>query len=190
MGGHKKKIKVIFVLVIFVAVSITLGSIPSETLINYVGSDNAFILMFALGLLGGLTTFTGIPYHLILMNFASGGISPIGLGISTAIGVMIGDSTMFFIGKKVQTSLSPKILGHIDTIAKSLQKHPKLITPALITYGTFSPFSNDFVVASMSIMGYSYKRIILPLALGNIFFNIALAYLGLYAYSSIISLFY
>jgi len=185
----KRTIQTTLLVAVFIAASITLGSVPSETLINFVGSDNAFILMFALGTVAGLTTFTGIPYHLVLMSLASGGINPIGLGISTALGVMLGDSTMFLLSKKVQDSLSPKILAIIDNIYGRLETHPSLISPGLLLYGMLSPFSNDFIVASMSIMGYSYKRIIAPLALGNIFYSIALAYLGLYAYESIIGFF-
>jgi len=185
----KNTLLTILVIVIFIVVSITLGSIPSETLISFVGSDNAFILMFALGTVAGLTTFTGIPYHLVLMSLAAGGINPIGLGVSTALGVMLGDSTMFLLSKKVQGSLSPKIMSIINNLYRRLESHPALLNPSLFLYGLLSPFSNDFVVASLSIMGYSYQRIIIPLALGNIFYNITLAYLGLYAYDSIVLMF-
>ena len=185
----KQSFQFLVLIVVFIGLSITLGSIPTETLIDFVGSENVFLLMFALGVIGGLTTFTGIPYHIILMSFAAGGINPIGLGIATACGVMLGDSTMFIIGKKVKPVLSPRVLRHMNSVAKYLNAHPKLISPALVVYGALSPLSNDFVVASMSIMGYTYKKVLLPLTLGNIFYNIALAYLGLYAYDIVVGLF-
>lgn len=187
MFVKKKTFRIILLLIVFIAVSTAISYVPSATLINYIGSDNAFTLMFVLGLFGGLTTFTGIPYQLVLMSLAAGGINPIGLGLSTAIGVMCGDSTMFYISKKVKKNLSQKTLKKIGSWSKSLDKHPYLITPSLIAYGIISPFSNDFVVASLSIMGYSFRRIILPLAVGNIIFNVAIAYAGLYAYDTIIA---
>jgi membrane protein YqaA with SNARE-associated domain len=52
-----------------------------------------------------------------------------------------------------------------------------------------SPFSNDFAVAPLSMIGYNYWRTIVPLAIGNTFYNIAIAYLGLYAYDTIIGWF-
>lgn len=189
MVSRKRTVQAVLVVGFFITVSILLGSIPSETLINFIGSDNAFILMFVLGTVGGLTTFTGIPYHLILMSLAAGGINPIGLGVSTALGVMTGDSTMFLLSKKLKSSLSPKMLSLADTLAQRLNAHPAYITPVLVLYGTFSPFSNDFIVAAMSIMGYSYRRILVPLTIGNIFYNIALAYVGVYAYAAILNLF-
>jgi len=170
---------------IFLCISIALATIPSENLILFVGGENVFLLMFALGMVGGLTTFTGIPYHLILMSFAAGGINPILLGIATAMGVVVGDSTMFFIGKNIKNVLPESISDLIQSLSYFLKMHPKLITPFLILYGSISPFSNDFIVASLGILGYGYWRIIVPLTLGNIVFNIGIAYAGLYAFDTI-----
>lgn len=174
---------------VFITFSITLASVSSQTLIEYVGSENAYILMFVLGGVGGLTTFTGIPYHFVLMSFAAGGINPIFLGLFTALGVMIGDSTMYLIGKSVKGSLSPTILNAVNRLALYLKLHPRFLTPFLVLYGMLSPFSNDFIVASLSIVGQKYFRTIIPLTVGNIFYNIAIAYLGLYAYESITNFF-
>jgi len=189
MISKKTTIQLFLAIGFFLAISITLGSIPSETLINFVGSDNAFFLMFVLGLVGGLTTFTGFPFHFVLMSLAAGGLNPIGLGLCTGLGVILGDSTMFLIGKKVKSSLPSRIGSFVDMLSHHLDKHPKLVTPTVFLYGALSPFSNDFIVASLSIMGYSYRKTIIPLAIGNIFFNIAIAYLGLYAYDTIIEFF-
>ncbi|WP_371156966.1 hypothetical protein [Jannaschia sp. 2305UL9-9] len=177
------------VVALYLALSMMLASVPVEDLIDIVGSDNAYILMFALGTIGGFTTFTGIPYHFVLMSLAAGGLNPVWLGVSTAIGVMMGDSTMFLIGKQVKGSLPPRVLAIIDRLSMYLLHHPRLVTPALVAYGTVSPFSNDFVVASLSIGGYGYWRTVVPLTIGNVLYNIALAYLGLYAYDAIIGWF-
>lgn len=182
-------LKTAVVICVYLAISFTLASFPADTIIDKVGSDNAYVLMFALGMIGGFTTFTGIPYHFVLMSLAVGGLDPVALGVCTAVGVMLGDSTMFLIGKQVKDSLPPRVVATIDHFAEYLLKHPRFVTPALVAYGTVSPFSNDFVVASLSMGGYGYWRTILPLTVGNIFYNIALAYLGLYAYDTIIGWF-
>ena len=176
-------------LAVYLGVSITLASFPADTVIDALGTSNAFGLMFLLGMVGGFTTFTGIPYHFVLMSLAAGGLSPVGLGIATATGVMLGDSTMYLIGNRVKDTLPPRLLATMDRLAGYLLRHPRLVSPALVTYGAVSPFSNDFVVASLSVVGYSYWRTILPLALGNTFYNIGLGYLGLYAYDAILDWF-
>ncbi|SFR04959.1 hypothetical protein [Poseidonocella sedimentorum] len=173
----------------YIAISIAVASFPAEDLIDAVGATNAYVLMFSLGMIGGFTTFTGIPYHLVLMSLAASGLSPVALGVSTAMGVMLGDSTMYLVGSKVKSSMPPRIEATIEHLAERMARHPRLVPPALVTYGAVSPFSNDFVVASLSMIGYSYWRTILPLAMGNTLYNIALAYLGLYAYDAIVDWF-
>ncbi|MEN8896771.1 MAG: VTT domain-containing protein [Yoonia sp.] len=181
----KKIASAVAVVSVYLAISIALASFPTDDLIDVVGANNAYFLMFALGMIGGFTTFTGIPYHLVLMSLAAGGLNPVALGISTAMGVMIGDSTMYLIGSKVKSSLPPRIGATIEHFSERMARHPRLVTPALVTYGAVSPFSNDFVVASLSMIGYSFWRTIVPLALDNTLYNIALSYLGIYAYDAI-----
>lgn len=178
----KNRVRALIAVCIFITVSVTVARIPSDTLIDFVGAENAYVLMFTLGIIGGLTTMTGIPYHVILMSLAAGGINPILLGFTTAMGVMAGDSTMFFIGRRVRDAL-PEFANHFITHFKThIERRPTLLAPGLFCYGMLCPFSNDIVVGSLSVMGYSYWRIVLPLTLGNIGFNIALAYIGIYAY--------
>lgn len=173
----------------YLAFSILLASFPADDIIDAVGASNAFLLMFILGMIGGFTTFTGIPYHFVLMSLASGGLNPIGLGVSTAMGVMLGDSVMYLLGSRVKTSLPPRIEATVTKFAGHLENHPRWVSPALVLYGSMSPFSNDFAVAPLSMIGYNYWRTIVPLAIGNTMYNIAIAYLGLYAYDSIIDWF-
>ncbi len=174
---------------LFATISYTFATTPTDTILDVIGSENAYVLMFLLGAIGGISTFVGIPYHLILMSLAAGGINPILLGIATAAGVMVGDSTMYILCKNIARSFSPRLQSTLTHLANYLSEHPKLVTPGLIVYGAISPFSNDFIVATMSMSGYRYWRTIIPLAVGNCVFNIALAYLGLYAYSTVIEWF-
>ncbi len=183
----KSKLGLGVAILIFVSISVTLALIPSATIVETVGSSNAYLLLFVLGAIGGLTTFSGIPYHVILMSFAAGGINPILLGGSTALGVMVGDSTTYLISKRVGDNVPSSLQIYLDRIAHFVDRRPTLIAPILILYGALSPFSNDFIVASLTLTGHSYRRIIIPLAIGNTFFNIGLAYLGYYAYDSIMA---
>jgi uncharacterized membrane protein YdjX (TVP38/TMEM64 family) len=177
----------LIVLAIFLASSISLALIPSDTLLAYIGSENAYLLMFALGLVGGFTTFSGIPYHVILMSLSAGGAWPLLLGVVTALGVMIGDSVMYGVSKRASHLVRGRVATILQSVAVALSAHPKLLAPALVLYGTISPFSNDFIVASLSFMGYSYRRIIIPLTIGNMFYNITLAYLGYYYYDVVVA---
>ncbi len=182
---NKKITRILGAIAIFIFISFTVAQIPTNTLVDWIGSDNAWLLMFVLGAIGGLSTFVTIPYHVVLMSLASAGINPILLGTATALGVMLGDSAMFLLSKQIKKGLSEKHTKRIDSLAHVVKKHPRLLTPGLVAYGMFSPFSNDFIVAGLTLMNFKYLRIIVPLAMGNIVYNIALAYFGLYMYQTI-----
>ncbi|MEL6803883.1 MAG: hypothetical protein AAFO91_08905, partial [Bacteroidota bacterium] len=69
----------IVVILSCMGLSLALVSVPSDTILNTIGSQNAYLLMFVLALVGSISTFAGIPYPLFLISFAAGGINPIGL---------------------------------------------------------------------------------------------------------------
>src|SRR5262245_31579144 len=71
-----------------------------DKLVSFVGVQNAYLLIFVLALIGGLSTFAGVPYHLVLIALAAGGLNPLLLGLCTAFGVMLGDTTSYFIGHR------------------------------------------------------------------------------------------
>ena len=181
---YKRYIQIVGVLIAFVGLSFAIAQIPTDTLVDYIGSENAWLLMFVLGAIGGISTFVTVPYQVVLMSFASAGINPIVLGIATALGVMVGDSTMFLLSKQVQGKLSQAQQERLDSWSEYFAKHPRLVAPSLVLYGTFSPLSNDFVVAGLSLMNFNYLRIVVPLTIGNIFYNIAIAYVGIGFYQT------
>lgn len=181
----------IVILVVFVTTfSFLISTYSTDEILNFIGVDNAYLLMFLLAIVGGMSTFTGVPYHLVLITLGSSGLNPVLLGLATAAGVMIGDSTSYLIGKQSNQVLPEKLKKKLYKFANFLSQKPKLIAPFLFLYGTFSPFSNDFIVISMGFISYPYKKIIVPLSMGNILYNIGLASLGYYAIDSIHTLFF
>ncbi len=169
---------------LFLGIGLAFATIPTDTIIGYVGIERAPLLMFVLGMIGGLSTFTGVPYHLVLMGLAAGGATPWLLGIATASGVMVGDSTTYLFSRQAKKAVSGRVERWLASVSHVLARHPRLLMPGLMLYGTISPFSNDFIVASLTLMGISYRRIIIPLTIGNMLYNITLAYLGYYFYDS------
>lgn len=169
---------------LFIGLSLLLASTSSDELLLAVGAENAYFIMFVLAVVGGLTTFTGVPYHFILMSFAAGGLNPVLLGVTTAGGVMIGDSASYFLGKQGEQVLPTRFKTALESVGYYLHKYPRAVTPFLLVYGTISPFSNDFIMISTGLVQYSYWRVIIPLSIGNTFYNIGLALIGYYAFDS------
>ena len=188
MIEQKKKVSLkIFVRVLpfllFASVSLYffLYSSP-EQLITLVGVENAYLLIFVIAFMGGVTTFSGIPYHLLLITLAISGLNPLFLGIAAACGVMVGDSTSYFLGYSSESIAPGKIKNFFKRLYAYTEHHPKLLALFCFLFGALTPFSNDFITISAGIAKYPFWKVMIPLGLGNLVFNISIAYLATHMY--------
>lgn len=188
MKKHLKKLFGWSAILLTIGSSLYIASLPTETLLRFIGTDNVYIFMYLLAFIGSISTFASIPYPLFVISLAAGGFSPVSVGLSSAFGVLTADTLTFYSVKKGKALMSTKLLRAIDGLEKYVKKYPRALTPGLFFYGVFAPLSNDFAVISLSAMNYKYSKVIPPLALGNIIYNIVLAYLGVYAYDWIVGL--
>ncbi|MHB1316783.1 MAG: DedA family protein [Minisyncoccota bacterium] len=178
----KKYIPTILPIIFFLSFSIIFYIVTPEGIISFIGVENAYLLMFILALIGGLSTFSGVPYHVVLVALAVGGVNIFLLGAITAIGVMVGDSTSYYIGYKGGGLLPEKAQIFLGRLRDIKNKYPKLLPVIFLFYGSFLPFSNDVVVIPMGILKYPFWRVMVPLGIGNIIFNIGLGLIAVYAY--------
>ena len=155
--------------------------ITPEAMIEYIGLQNAYFIMFAAAFLAGLTTFNTVPYYSVLLILATAGLNPVLLGLSSAVGVMCGDSISYLIGRQGAAIIPGMLKRLFDRIYTLAQERPRIFPLVCFLYGAFSPLSNDFVTIPAGLAHIPYLRVIVPLALGNIVFNVSLAYLAVYA---------
>ncbi len=177
-----KYLPIVIMLTFIISMSVFFYFSSPESLIDAVGIQNAYLLMFVLAFIGGLTTFSGVPYHLILIALAAGGVNPLLLGFSTAAGVILGDSTSYLIGYKGRDIIPSKITVVIEQIIDWGMKYPKALPWFFFGYASLLPFSNDFIVIPMGFERYPFWKVMIPLGLGNILFNTLLGYLAIHAY--------
>lgn len=158
-----------------------------EGLVDLVGIENAYLLMFFVAFLGGLTTFNTVPYYSILLILANAGLNPLLLGLCSAGGVMFGDSTSYYVGYQGGTVIPPFLRNLFNKLHSTMTKHPKVFPLVCFIYGSISPLSNDFITIPAGLARYPFFRMMIPLALGNVVFNVSLAYLAVYAYSFLLT---
>lgn len=161
---------------------------PTE-LISFIGLKNAYILMYVIALLGGMTTFNTIPYIPLLLLLASTGVNPLMLGLASGFGVISGDAFSYFIGRQGATVIPRKLHALFSIIKRFAERHPKLFPFICLLYGAVCPFSNDFISIPAGMARISYVRVMIPLAIGNLIFNIGLVYLSIYAYGTVSAIF-
>lgn len=161
-----------------------------ENIIAWLGVSNAYLLIFIIAFLGGLTTFSGVPYPLVVMSMSVGGLNPFILGLASTSGVILGDSTSYYIGYRGRMIVPGNFQKFFQRIYDFSLTHPKVLPLFCFLYGSFVPLSNDFITISAGLAHYPFWRIMLPLAGGNLVFNISLALLAPYAYTFLEGIFF
>lgn len=186
-SARRKRLLGILTIASTIVLSLVLVSIPTDTLLDVIGTQNAYVFVYLIAFLGSITTFASIPYPLILLGLVAGGLNPLLAGVLSGLGVITSDTLTFFAARRGSALLPKRITHSLQTLAKWMAKHPKLLSPALMLYGLLSPLSNDFAVISLSLMRYPFWRVVPLLGVGNMAYNIGIAYLGVYAYDWILS---
>ncbi len=153
-----------------------------EQVLSMVGVENAYLLIFFLALIGGLSTFSGVPYHVILIALAAGGLDPFLLGFVTAVGVMLGDSTSYYLGRQSVAIIPEQVLVRVRKLGFVKERYPRLLPFLFFCFGALLPISNDIITIPMGILRYPFWKTMIPLGLGNLVFNIGLALLSVHAY--------
>jgi membrane protein YqaA with SNARE-associated domain len=154
---------------------------PAE-IVELVGVENGFIIAFIAALLGGISTFSSVPYTIIIITLGAGGLSPIGLGLVAALGLFFGDTTSYFLGYSgngvVPSRLQEKLQRFHTWLVQ--ERFTALLPVFIFLYGALFPFSNDVVAISFGLARYPYWKVMIPLTLGAVVFNTLMAYIGRY----------
>jgi membrane protein DedA with SNARE-associated domain len=183
-----KKIRnyIIFVATIIMVASwiVLLNIITPTEIIVKLGATNSYIILFLMSAIGGASLVTASSYYIVVYVLATGGLNIAYLGIVGGIGVTIGDSLYYYLGSRGKKVVDDKVDKRLEWLKKSVGKPPNWLMPILIyTYSGLIPLPNDIITFFLGITGYPYKKVVLPLLLGNITATLIIAYLAIYGMS-------
>ncbi len=183
--NKKKKIIASIMILLFILWSLLLYNFSPEEIVSLIGINNSYLIVMFLGFLGGTSILFPFPYYLFVFTFAAGGSNPFLLGIATGLGVIIGESTSYYVGYHGRVVLSEGYQKRFNRLCKfcDTKTNTILISIVLFLYGSFIPLPNDFVILPLAFSRYNYWKLIIPLGLGNILFNIMVALAGFYGLS-------
>ncbi len=190
VGKTKEVLEAVVLLSIFAAWIIFIYHFPPTEVVAFVGVENGYFLAMILALIGGTSLLIPFPYHIVIFTLAAGGLNPFLLGIFAGTGVLVGDSTSYLIGYTGREIVT----GRFQILFKKLYswaiKKPKWVLPTfLYFYSSIIPIPNDFIIVPLGFARYPYLRVIIPLWLGSITFNILLAFAGVYGFEWILQFF-
>lgn len=147
-------------------------------IVEKIGVQNSYLVMFIVALIGGVSSFTSASYLAVLFTFSQGGANPILLGTFAGIGIFIGDVFFYHLGLYGEKLLK----GRADEYATKLQvwmskKSDKTVMLISYIYIGFTPLPNDVLMIALSVGKVKFKKIVLPILFGSIQLGIILSFL-------------
>lgn len=152
---------------------------PTE-LVERIGVQNGYLVMFLVATFGGVSSFTGVSYVATVLTLSAGGLNPFLLALSSGLGITISDSLFFWLGRHADSIISSSWLRtRIDRIATWLGKRrPLTVAMFIYLYTAFTPLPNDILTGMLGLTKQPYRLVIVALTLGNATFAFLLATLG------------
>lgn len=181
LRGKKAKIYGLILIMSIIAWSIFLIYVSPSEIIDFIGIENGYVLVFISGLAGGISLFFPFPYYLFVLTFGAAGLNPYFLAIAATLGVVIGECTSYFVGHSAHFLISKTTSEKLHKLRDWAIRKPKfLISMILFIWASIAPIPNDFFLVPFGVIRYPFLRIIIPLALGSLVFNTLLAITGNY----------
>jgi membrane protein YqaA with SNARE-associated domain len=166
------------VLLVIVSWSVALYFVSPEAIVSSLGATT-LPAVFVAGVLGGTSIIFPFPYYLVVVTASAGGANPLLVGLSAGLGVIVGDTTSYLVGRAGREVLPAKAAGAIAFVQRRVSDiHTVKFYAFLFVYGAVMPLPNDIVMVPLGAAGVPYWRVILPFGAGNILFNIVVAWLS------------
>ncbi len=150
-----------------------------KDLIMMLGVRNSFVIAFFVSLVGAFTSLTKFSAYPMIIALVAGQMNPFTVGLVAGLGLASGDILFFLFGYSARDLASEKWKGVLNKILDRLYRLKGILVQVLIYfYVACTPFPNNLLSGSLAFTGYPFKKVVIPLMLGDISFCILVAWLA------------
>lgn len=168
---YKKFLFFLALILFLIILSTLLYFFSPEEIVNKIGIKNAYILAFVVSFFGGFSTLSAITFIATLATLSIGGVNPVILGLVAGTSLAIGDSLIFYIGFKGREIVIGKWEKKLDKISQWTKKRLEKFIPLIAyIYIGFLPLPNDFIILFLAMIKYPFKKLYIPIILGDLTF--------------------
>lgn len=166
-----KKRRIFIVLLVTVVIwSVLLYFVGAREIVDTIGVENGYLITALVALFGGVSSLGGPTYIVAVLTFASGGLSPLGLALASGIGVSIGDTVYFYLGRHGRASLGE---GRLNQLVNKMtiwteKRSDWVVGLFAYVYTGFTPLPNDILTIALGALKQRYVVVLPALVLGNI----------------------
>lgn len=155
----------------------------STVLVNLLGVQNSYIILFFVSLIGGFSTGGSATYLALLVTLVAGGLNPWATGLVAGLSLFIGDTIMLVLAQKGRTFINGTLDARLDGFALRFKNTPWLqhsFPYIAYVYSGFTPFPHDMLILFMAAIEYSRKKALLIIFFGDITFATGVGLLTTY----------
>lgn len=151
---------------------------PDE-LIRKLGVEQAYLVVFLLSVIGALGSMTTFSTYPALVAFALGGMNLIALTAVAAVGLTLGDWVFFTLVTRAKGLLTGRLREKARRLEGWLDERPRWQVSGLTyLWVGLLPLANNILTGALALGGYRFRRILLPLFLGNVTFPAGVTWLA------------
>lgn len=176
--SRRQLITIALVVVFFVGWIGLVFVLPPDELVERLGVENAYLVLFFLSALGALVSMTTVSAYPAIVTFAAGDMELWALGIVSGIGLTVGDAVFYVLAGEVKGLLHGRAKEWSERVGGWLDDRPGWIL-SLTTYVWvgFLPLANNILTGGLALAGVRFRTILVALLLGNLTFPTGVAFL-------------
>lgn len=152
-------------------------------LVDFLGVQNSYIVLFFVSLIGGFSTGGSATYITLIITLVAGGLNPWIIGLVAGVSLFIGDAIMLLLAQKGRTFISGTLDKRLDRLTVYFKRTSwlKQSFPYIAyIYSGLTPFPHDMLILFMAAIEYPRKKALVIIFLGDITFASMIALLATY----------
>lgn len=160
MNKHSSKLVLFGGIALIAVLNLFFFWIGPTEILDRLGTNQAYLTVFLIGAIGGVSAFTSSIFYTTVFGFAAGGLNPFLLGLVGGIALFISDSVFFYLislGKRVTENSYGRIFKKIESFVARAPK--QLVLLFVFLYLGFTPFPNDILILALVLGGYTYRSV-------------------------------
>ncbi len=145
----------------------------SELLVEFLGVQNSYIVLFFVSLIGGFSTGGSATYLSLLITLVAGGLNPWVTGLVAGLSLFIGDTIMLLLAQRGRGFIGGRLDEWLDRFALRFKRSVllKRFFPYLAyVYAGFLPLPHDLMILFFAAIEYPRKKALIIIFFGDITF--------------------
>lgn len=167
------------VIAILIGLNVLFLYYSPEQIVNWIGVQNSYLVVFLIAALGGLNSFTSGVLYASIATFAAGGSIPWLIGVAGGLGIAVGDTVIYFLVRYGRQHIPEKTENWLERNRKYIDRLPRWVQYLVIyIYLGFTPLPNDILMFALAMFDFKFKKILPLIILGGITIATIVAYAG------------